>query len=234
MALCGSSRGVRPPADARPPIWRDAHLVPGGSTIPACRCAIRRTAYSSPDGRPWARSPRPGPSSPTAPVGELPSSQDRWARSTSGPDSARGRARNCSARAWHAGMLPAARLSVEHGQALRPRHHRRAAAAATTVRPRPGRSVPYCEHLCHRLAADSDLPVSGLLEGRRRPAAMPWAQPRRAMPLWNPLWNPKTCSPRSARAPSANRCPDSEMLLCPVKWFSTGRGWRSGFGRVRG
>ena len=58
------------------------------------------------------------------------------------PGPARGRARAARPGRGPAGMLPPAGLGVEHGQALRPRRHRRAAAAATALRPHPGRPLP--------------------------------------------------------------------------------------------
>ena len=79
------------------------------------------------------------------------------------PGPARGRARVAQPGCGPAGLLPAAGLGVEHGQALRPRHHRRTAAAATTLRPHPGRPLPRppapparrrTRRACHRLLAE--------------------------------------------------------------------------------
>ena len=58
------------------------------------------------------------------------------------PGPARGRARAARPGRGPAGMRAPAGLGVEHGQALRPRRHRRAAAAATALRPHPGRPLP--------------------------------------------------------------------------------------------
>ena len=58
------------------------------------------------------------------------------------PGPARGRARAARPGCGPAGMRPPPGLGAEHGQALRPRRHRRAAAAATALRPHAGRPLP--------------------------------------------------------------------------------------------
>src|SRR3954452_21476908 len=59
-------------------------------------------------------------------------------------------------------MLPTPGLGVEHGQARRPRRHRRAAGAAATVW--STLVDPYRDHLRRRLAAEPDIAVTRLLD----------------------------------------------------------------------
>jgi len=58
------------------------------------------------------------------------------------PGPARGRARAARPGRGPARMCTPVGLGVEHRQALHPRRHRRTAAAATTLRPHPGRPLP--------------------------------------------------------------------------------------------
>jgi hypothetical protein len=120
------------------------------------------------------------PSSPTAQAGAPHSrrrSQDRRARSTSGPGPGTPPCTPCSVRVWA--------CCVEHGQAPRPRRHRQTAGAATALRAHPGRPLPRAPaptagrrtRRAGHPAIGGD-PRAGLHRQREPASALPQPRPR--------------------------------------------------------
>ena len=99
------------------------------------------------------------------------------ARSTSGPGPGTPPCTPCSVRVWA--------CCVEHGQALRPRRHRRTAGAATALRAHPGRPLPRAPaptagrrtRRAGHPAIGGD-PRAGLHRQREPASALPQPRPR--------------------------------------------------------